>query len=64
MRLLLPMPSQGWVEGVGSLGPKGLTSAWEHGEAGGRSETKVGGKNGLSEGTLPAWKTWEKEDKT
>ena len=58
--LLLLMPSRGWVDGAGPLGPKGLTSAWVHGEAGGRSETKVGGKNGLSEGILPAWKTWEK----
>lgn len=36
---------------------RGLTSAWAHGAAGGRPETRVGEKNGL-EGTSPAWNTW------
>lgn len=38
---------------------RGLTSAWAHGAAGGRPETKAGEKNGLLEGTSPAWNTWE-----
>lgn len=57
--LLLLMPSRGWVDGVGPLGPKGLTppgQAW----GGWRSETKVGGRMGCLRAHCQAWKTWEK----
>lgn len=45
----------------GCLQFQSLTSAWAHGAAGGRPDTKAGEKNGLLKGTSPAWNTWEEE---
>lgn len=52
-----PQVSEDGRAGQDDCSFKGLTSAWAHGAAGGRPETKAGEKNGLPEGTAPAWNT-------